>query len=287
MAGMCRLFGFRSVIQSQVHSSLMSSDNALATQSAQHPDGWGVAYYMGGSPHVVKSSQTAVHCQIFQRISGVVSSQTVLAHIRKATLGQKNILNTHPFQFGRWVFAHNGNIKDFDQCREKLIQLINPDLKRFLLGETDSELLFYILLSFINNDTPLHSENITIKNLIVSIKKALAEIQKIVGDYCIDPRGSDKETYLTFLLTNGTTMLAHQGGKLLYYSTYKNKCPDRDVCTSFADECEAPADKEGFVNHLLFSSEPLSGENVWIPMRPGDIIGVDTEMKLSILRAED
>ena len=43
---MCRLFGFRSVIKSQMHRSLVSADNALVRQSEQHPDGWGVAGLM-------------------------------------------------------------------------------------------------------------------------------------------------------------------------------------------------------------------------------------------------
>jgi hypothetical protein len=38
---MCRIFGFRSVIQSQVHRSLVSADNALMIQGERHPDGWG------------------------------------------------------------------------------------------------------------------------------------------------------------------------------------------------------------------------------------------------------
>ncbi|NOS35310.1 MAG: class II glutamine amidotransferase, partial [Deltaproteobacteria bacterium] len=63
---MCRLFGFRSVIHSQVHSSLVSADNALAFQSNEHPDGWGVAYYIAGAPHIVKTSHSAIDCKIFQ-----------------------------------------------------------------------------------------------------------------------------------------------------------------------------------------------------------------------------
>ena len=38
---MCRLFGFRSVIQSQVHRSLVDADNALGQQSVRHQDGCG------------------------------------------------------------------------------------------------------------------------------------------------------------------------------------------------------------------------------------------------------
>ena len=50
---MCRLFGFRSIIKSQVHSSLVGADDSLMTLSSDHPDGWGVAYYVEGAPHVL------------------------------------------------------------------------------------------------------------------------------------------------------------------------------------------------------------------------------------------
>ena len=86
---MCRLFGFRSIIESKVHSSLMNAENALGIQSVDHPDGWGVAYYIGYSPHLIKADRPAIECEIFKKVSGVVSSHTVLAHIRKSTIGEK------------------------------------------------------------------------------------------------------------------------------------------------------------------------------------------------------
>ena len=49
---MCRMFGFRSVLDSHVHRSLLGAENALALQAEHHPDGWGVAYYLGGAPHL-------------------------------------------------------------------------------------------------------------------------------------------------------------------------------------------------------------------------------------------
>ena len=104
-------FWFRSVIQSQVHQSLVHAENALRIQSERHPDGWGVAYYHAGTLHVIKSDDQQLMTTFFRHISGVVSSETVVAHIRKTTVGQNSIINTHPFQFGPWVFVHNGNIK--------------------------------------------------------------------------------------------------------------------------------------------------------------------------------
>ena len=71
---MCRLFGFRSVIPSQVHRSLVAADNALGRQSEAHPDGWGVAFYVDGAPHVTRSASHALGDALFHRVSGVVSS---------------------------------------------------------------------------------------------------------------------------------------------------------------------------------------------------------------------
>ncbi|WP_417336045.1 class II glutamine amidotransferase [Halobacteriovorax marinus] len=278
---MCRLFGFRSVIQSQVHHSLISAENALEVQSNKHPDGWGVSYYTAGAPHVIRSEKTAVNDNIFKKVSGIVSSETVVAHIRNATLGTVNILNTHPFQYGNWIFAHNGNIKDFDKYRDEIIARVSPHLKRFILGTTDSELLFYFILTKLSQRVELSDRHCDIDILQECIKKSLDELTSIIGDYCPNDDGKNTETFLTFILTNGKTMIAHQGGKKLYYSTYKVKCSERDTCPYFSQECEAPT-KSGKINHLIFSSEPLHGDNTWIPMNVGQMIGVDEEMNLSI-----
>jgi glutamine amidotransferase len=79
-------------------------------------------------------------------------------------------------------------------------------------------------------------------------------------------------------------MVAAEGGKELFWSTYKTHCADRDTCPSLAAECEAPSES-GYVNHLIFSSEIIQGENIWLPMEEGELIGVDWRMKL--LRTTD
>ncbi|MEM7647139.1 MAG: class II glutamine amidotransferase, partial [Pseudomonadota bacterium] len=130
-----------------MHKSLIDADNAIIQQSDRHPDGWGVAYYHMGSPHLVKVDSQAKECKIFEKVSGVVSSNTLVTHIRKSTIGSVGPLNTHPFQFGPWVFAHNGNIKNFAAHKPKLREKVDTHLRPFILGETDSEHLFFILLS--------------------------------------------------------------------------------------------------------------------------------------------
>lgn len=268
---MCRLFGFRSVIKSQVHRSLVKADNALHKQSEFHPDGWGVAYYIDGVPHVMKSASGAMDDAIFRHVSGVVSSETVVAHIRKATQGHNNVLNSHPFQHGRWVFAHNGDIPDFAADKVRLERAIAPRLRRFIIGDTDSERVFFLFLTALSQHGPL-AERFAVDEVLAALRETVATVR----DLCDT---ADKRALLTLMISDGSILAAIQGGKELYYSTYKRRCADRADCPSLGPACEAPTES-GFVNHLIVSSEPLLGENVWLEMAEGDMVGVDWRMRL-------
>ena len=270
---MCRIFGFRSVIPSMVHRSLVEADNALGVQSERHPDGWGVAYYVDGAPHLTKSASTALDDHLFRRVSGVVSSETVVAHIRKATVGDLSVLNAHPFQHGRWVFAHNGDIARFEEVREALMQAVAPRLRRFVLGDTDSEVIFFLFLSELQRHGELQ-KNFGLDEVFAALSTSLSRVREIC-----DGRPGVASALLTVLVTNGSTMLAVRGGKELHWSTYKTRCADRETCPSLAPECEAPT-RTGFVNHLIVSSEPLGGENVWLELPENHAVGTDWRMRL-------
>jgi glutamine amidotransferase len=270
---MCRLFGFRSVIESQVHSSLMEAENALGTQSNQHPDGWGVAYYVDGCPQVTRSAAHALGDQLFHRLSGVVASQTVLAHVRKATQGDKTVLNCHPFQYGRWVFAHNGDIPDFSKTREALRALVSPRLRRFILGDTDSETVFFLFLTELERLHPL-GQQASVRNVVLALKKAIQRVRELCAE-----TSEGRPLLLTLVVTDGNVLAGVQGGKELYLSTYKHRCKERDVCPSLSPECEAES-QTGFVNHFILSSEPLSGQNVWAKLEPGSVAAIDGSMRV-------
>lgn len=271
---MCRLFGFRSVIRSQVHSSLVAAENALGRQSAQHPDGWGVAYYVDGTPHITKSPGHALSDALFHRVSGVASSETVLAHVRKATQGGETVLNCHPFQYGRWVFAHNGDVPRFSTAwRKALLAEVSASLRPFILGETDSEVLFFMFLTRLDRYGRLDKPHV-----VDDVMRALGDTFEDARRIC-QPLDADESMFLTAIVTDGATMVAHQGGKELRWSSHKQRCGDRDTCPSLSAECEAPS-TSGYVNHLIFTSEPLQGENVWSTMEPGELIGVDWRMRM-------
>jgi glutamine amidotransferase len=265
----------------------VSADNALVEQGEEHCDGWGVAYYQQRVPHLIKTADSAVADSLFQRVSGVVSSQTVLAHLRQATVGELSMINSHPFQHGKWVFAHNGNISAFDEHRDEMISRIAPRLRSFILGDTDSEVLFYLLLSNMQKRMSLEDDEPPLDAVVEAVEETVDTLRAMTGRNCYEsPYDEDDELYLSFLLTDGHVMVGHQGGKPLYYSTHKTRCPERDTCPHFSDVCEA-AVESGRVNHLIFASEPLQGENVWREMEPSQIVGVDARMELSKYNTPD
>lgn len=252
----------------------MDADNALGTQSADHRDGWGVAYYVDGAPHITRSPTTAIDCALFQRVSGIVASETVLAHVRRATNGENSVLNCHPFQYGKWVMAHNGDIQDFPKHRTELVQRVAPMLRRYILGDTDSEVLFFLFLTHLSQHGPL-SGRIGVEEVMMALQATLDHVRAIC-----DVDTEKEPSLLTTIVTDGTTMVAAEGGKELFWSTYKTRCSDRDTCPSLSPECEAPSES-GYVNHLIFSSEVVLGENIWLPFEHGELIGVDWRMKLA------
>jgi glutamine amidotransferase len=275
---MCRLFGFRSIFSSQVHTSLVGADNALINQSTRHRDGWGVAYYIHETPHIIKSPQTALNDSLFHKVSGIVSSQTVLAHLRQATKGSINILNCHPFQYGKWVFAHNGNIKNFATIKKEILKKIKSPFDHFILGDTDSEMIFYYLMSSISHmlgpENPLLGQQFD--TILEQLKIAIEELISIIGPLSTDETADATENFLTFILTDGKAMISFQGGQTLHFSTHKTKCIERDTCPYLEKNCETAVTKNGErVNHLLISSEPLKNDNVWIKSSLGQFVAVD------------
>lgn len=251
----------------------MDADNALGAQSTDHRDGWGVAFYVDGAPHITRSPTTALDDTLFHRVSGIVASETVLAHVRRATNGNLSVLNCHPFQYGKWIMAHNGDIQDFPKHRPELLRRVAPKLRRYILGETDSEVIFFMFLTHLSQHGPLHGR-IGVEETSLALNSTLEQVRSICD---ADPE--KERSLLTTIVTDGTTMVAAEGGKELFWSTYKTVCGDRDSCPSLSPECESPSES-GYVNHLIFSSETIQGENIWLPLEPGELIGVDWRMKL-------
>jgi glutamine amidotransferase len=63
--------------------------------------------------------------------------------------------NCHPFRHGRWLFVHNGEILEIETIRRDLLFRIEPRLFPEVQGTTDSEVMFFLALTFGLESDPL------------------------------------------------------------------------------------------------------------------------------------
>jgi glutamine amidotransferase len=270
---MSRLFGFRSPVASDGHLTLTEAVRVLHHRNENDPDGWGVAYYLDGAPHVVKNAREAFDDLILRRVSGIVTASTVVGHVRQATSGDCSVLNTHPFQFGSWVFAHVGSIDRLDELRPELLALVAPRYRHYVLGETDSELYFYVFLSELTL-LAQPSRDVNVELTSEAMANAIRKITQLS-----DARAGCAPAELTAIVTNGPTMVAVRWGSSIFVSNRKLRCSLRDSCPAFQAKCEndAPGVDSSF---FVVSSEPVAGENVWSEVPAASAVGVDWRMRV-------
>jgi glutamine amidotransferase len=276
---MCRVFGFRSAFPSAVHHSLVRARNALTVQSREHPDGWGIACFEDENPRLVRGTGPAFDDGDFSEAAGMVSSATVVAHVRKASCGPISVQNTHPFVRGRWIFAHNGDIARWAEVSGDVDARIAPRFLQTLEGETDSERCFLLFLTRLEARAggALDRDDIPFD----AVAGALLDTAGILRDLA-DP-GAEKPSVLTFVVSNGPLLAAIHSGNTLWYSTHKVRCAEREGCAFYARLCEMSASEGDPIRHLLVASEPLSTENVWNPVPDDGVVGVDAAMRLRLV----
>lgn len=278
---MCRLFGFRSAVPSRAHRSLTEAENALAKQSENHPDGWGIGWFVDDDAYVVKSANAAHACERFQKISSALASHTMVVHVRKATVGHVDHLNAHPFRYGRWLFAHNGTLFEFERLRPWLDQFLDDGFRPQILGDTDSEHLFYYVLSALTDNGVDHSgrrpsEAATVGRILRQALLALDEECQRLGIH---------RPITNVLLTDGRCFVAHRAGMPLLMSTQKFFCAEFERCPEPSKVCMERVRPAGMpVNHLLVASERIAGsENAWEEIEDGTTVILDEHFRLEIV----
>jgi predicted glutamine amidotransferase len=285
---MCRLFGFRSLAPSRAHRSLVLAENALHAQADVHTDGWGIGYYLRGEAYVVRSDKPCRDDESFTLISERLASQTFVAHVRKATVGQSNPLNSHPFRHGCWLFAHNGTVFGFDRLVDRILAETAPELRGLALGTTDSERLFYFLLTGLIGGGQCEHGRAAVDEAVASraLRSQVARLCQIAAELGEPP------PLLNFILTNGAVFFAHRSGLELFLATQKLSCADAATCPVVDKVClqslsplSAHLAQAGSgaplrqVNHALVSSEPVGDEHLWEELPEGHLLTVGPSMR--------
>lgn len=182
-------------------SNLPATLNLSITKLAAHggpptliQDGWGVGYYEGKDVRLIKDAANANDSDWIPFLRDHdLRSHIVIAHIRKATMGERAFRNAQPFArelAGRMhLFAHNGWLPGiFDTPRFRS--------DRYLpVGETDSEQAFCALLQRMS-DIWQRPGDIPPLEARLSIVSSFAEELRSLGP-------------ANFLYSDGDAMFAH------------------------------------------------------------------------------
>jgi glutamine amidotransferase len=236
---MCQLLGMNCNVPTDICFSFEGfCERGGATD--EHKDGWGIAFFEGKGCRTFLDPHPSVDSTVSALVKSYpIKSCNVIAHIRKATLGEVRLENTHPFTrelWGRyWVFAHNGDLKEFD-----------PVLRGDYLpvGGTDSELAFCLVLERLKRAFPEQPD-------VHALTAVLQEVADEIAAYGI----------FNFLLSNGEYILAHCTTKLSYlvrqhpFTTAHLK--DKDIQLDFS-EVTTPTDRVAVI-----ATEPLTVNEEW------------------------
>ncbi|WP_406182655.1 class II glutamine amidotransferase [Streptomyces sp. NBC_01006] len=139
------------------HSLIDQSLHSKLGVETTNGDGFGVGWYTedGGTPGVLRDVGPAWNNRNLREIADHVRSPLFFAHIRASTGTAVQQTNCHPFRHGRWLWMHNGSIADFHLIRRELALLVDPALFNDIEGTTDSEMMFYLAVTFgLDQDPP-------------------------------------------------------------------------------------------------------------------------------------
>jgi len=134
-------------------------DQSMASRSRETPtngDGFGVGWYgVRETPGLFRSVRPAWNDANLRHLAAHIESPLFLAHVRATSLATVQETNCHPFAHGRWLFVHNGEIFEIEKFRRDLVLQVDPALFNAIEGTTDSELMFYLAMTFGLDDDPI------------------------------------------------------------------------------------------------------------------------------------
>jgi glutamine amidotransferase len=160
---MCRWLAYagspillRDALDAPAHALVEQRLRSRLGAETTNGDGFGFGWYGEGEcPAVFRSVEPLWNDANLRELAGQVRSPLLFAHIRASSGTAVQQTNCHPFRHGRWLFMHNGFINDFPAVKRDLVLDVEPSLYPSIEGQTDSEVLFHLALTFgLEEDPP-------------------------------------------------------------------------------------------------------------------------------------
>ena len=252
------------------HSLIDQSLHARLGVDTTNGDGFGVGWYGANlqSPAVFHSIEPAWNDRNLREVAGHVESGLFLAHIRASTGTAVQQTNCHPFRYGRWIWVHNGMVRHFARLKRDLALAVDESLYASIEGSTDSELLFYLALTFgLEEDPP------------AAVERMVGYVEEVGYRH-----GTEHPIQMTIGTTDGINVWAFRyssegDSRTLYYSSdvraLRELYPDRARLRGISDEArvivsEPLGDLPGVWNEVPESSYGVvrEGEDELRPFRP-------------------
>ena len=212
--------------RSLIDQSLHARQGATTTNG----DGFGVGWYdEGETPRVYRSTHPAWNDRNLKELAAGISSHLFFAHIRASTGTAIQETNTHPFRHGRWLWMHNGLIREFPRVRRELAVAVDDSLYASIEGTTDSETMFYLALTFGLESDPI------------------AAVERMVGvvEEAGRKHGVEHPVQMTIATTDGEKVWAfryssERASRTLYFSTRMDNLralyPESEELAALSDE---------------------------------------------------
>jgi predicted glutamine amidotransferase len=212
--------------RSLIDQSLHARQGATPTNG----DGFGVGWYEDTeTPRLYRSTHPAWNDRNLRELAAGISSPLFFAHIRASTGTAIQETNTHPFRYGRWLWMHNGLIREFPRVKRELALAIDESLFPSIEGTTDSETMFYLALTFGLEDDPVDA------------------VERMVGfvEETGHRHGVEDPIQMTIATTDGRSVWvfrysSERDSRTLYFSTrmddLKALYPESEALVGLSDE---------------------------------------------------
>ena len=190
------------------------------------PPGWGVGFYQAGEI-LLKRRPIDDRAEIsLADLTRDLRADTLVAHVRLATVGAPRTENTHPFRYRQWLFANTGTVESFDKLRGRLAEQLPQFLQRDVRGETDSELVFHLFLSFLHDAGQLDRPAVEPQVAREAVRSAVALVDGLCAEEGAPP------TALNILVANAEYLIAVHAGTPMGYRVFSGQ---RDLERLFGD----------------------------------------------------
>ena len=286
---MCRLYALQATHPTHAACELLNAQNALIDQSRDdtrglsNPHGWGVASLTQNTARCARQVEPAAESEQYRRQALKLEGTTVLAHVRRATVGDPSHDNTHPFRDGRAFLIHNGHVPAFDAVQSRLLDRLSDEYQHAIRGTTDSEHIFALLLQ-LRDEHPDASIQAVTRRAIHLLQSwcldAVPGAQVRESDVPFDDYDSvpDDIIYntlaLNLLWTDGDAL----GGARLNRSLWAAERTSAYVCSVCGEGHTEASDNEDYRATVL-ASERITDED-WQPLPNGSVLRVGDDGRL-------